>query len=166
MKNLFLILFLFGLTVPIFSQIIELDEVIIHPVKYKYLFAVVDEDSDSNVKKLEVEVSNFDVTKQEYYSDEYDGYNVSFYIPEGYAVAVYDKDGNILKTIERYKNVKLPISVSRALVKRFPRWIVEKDIYTVNFNQKKWDAKKIYKLKLTNGEKTIRVKSDEKGNFL
>jgi len=109
MKNLFLILFLFGLTVPIFSQIIELDEVIIHPVKYKYLFAVVDEDSDANVKKLEVEVSNFDVTKQEYYSDEYDGYNVSFYIPEGYAVAVYDKDGNILKTIERYKNVKLPI---------------------------------------------------------
>ena len=56
--------------------------------------------------------------------------------------------------------------MSRALVKRFPRWKVEKDIYTVNFNQKKWDAKKIYKLKLTNGEKTIRVKSDEKGNFL
>jgi hypothetical protein len=166
MKNLVLILFLFGITAPVFSQIIQLDEVFIYPVKYKYLFEVVDADSDANVKKLEIEIAKFDVTKQEYYSDEYDGYNVSFYIPEGYAVAAYDKEGNILRTIERYKNVKLPILVSRALVKRFPRWKLEKDIYKVNYNESTWDAKKIYKLRLTNGDKTIRVKTDEKGNFL
>ena len=166
MKNLVLILLLFGITSPVFSQIIKLDEVIIYPIKYKYLFEVVDEDSDANVRKLEIEISKFDITKQEYYSDEYDSYNVSFYIPEGYAVAAYDKDGNILRTIERYKNVKLPIAVSRALVKNFPRWTVERDIYKVIYNEKKWDAKKIYKLRLTNGNKTIKVKTDEEGNFL
>ena len=111
MKNLFLFLLVCGLTTPVFAQIIELDEVLIYPVKYKYIFEVVDDDIDQSVKDLQIKLGKFDVTKEEYYNDEYDSYDVSFYIPKGYAVATYDKDGNLLRTIERYKNVKLPVAV-------------------------------------------------------
>ncbi len=166
MKNLFLFLLLCVLTTPLFSQIIELDEVIIYPVKYKYIFEVVDDDIDQSVKDLQLKLGNFDVTKEEFYNDEYDSYNVSFYIPKGYAVATYDKDGKLLRTIERYKNVKLPLAVSKALVERFPNWAVDKDIYKVSYSEPKWESKKTYKLKLTNGEKIIKVKTDQDGNFL
>lgn len=166
MKNLVFTVLLLGILTPVGAQVITLEEVLIYPVKYKYLLEVVDEDTDESVMNLEMEVAKFDVTKEEYYSDEYDSYNVSFYIPEGYAVAAYDKEGNLLRTIERFKDVKLPRAVSKALAKRFPQWTVEKDIYKVIYSDKKWDSKKIYKLKLTNGDKTIRVKTDEDGNFL
>jgi hypothetical protein len=162
---LFLLLFLLacGLTTTVFAQIIELDEVVLYPVKYKYLFEVVDDDLDKSVKNLQKKLANFDVTKEEYYNNEY---QVSFYIPKGYALASYDKYGKLIKTIERYKNVKLPLAVSQALVKRFPNWTVDKDIYKVIYSEKKWESKKIYKLKLTNREKIIRVKTDEGGVFL
>jgi len=166
MKNLFLFLLVCGLTTPTFAQIIVLDTIYIHPIKYKYLFEVVDDDVDQDVKNLQTVLAKFDVTKEEFYSDEYDTYEVKLRIPKGYAVAAYDKDGKLIRTIERYKNVKLPLAVSQALVERFPNWTVDKDIYKVSYSEPKWESKKTYKLKLTNGEKTIRVKTDEDGNFL
>lgn len=166
MKNLFLFLLVCGLTTPLFAQIVELDTVVIRPIKYKYIYEVMDDDTDQSVKDLQLKLGTFDVTNEEYYDDEYDSYRVSFYIPKGYAVATYDKDGKLLRTIERYKNVKLPPAVSEALVERFPKWTVDKDIYKVSYSEPKWESKKTYKLKLTNGEKTIRVKTDEDGNFL
>jgi hypothetical protein len=166
MKNLFLFLLVCGLTTPVFAQVIELEEVVITPVKYKYLFEVVDDDIDRNVKDLQIKLAKFDVTKEDYYDDEYNGYRVSFYIPEGYAVASYDKDGKLIKTIERYKNVKLPQAVRLAVAERFPNWALDKDIYKVSYSEEKWESKKIYKLKLTNGKKTVRVKTDQDGIFL
>ncbi len=166
MKNLFIGLLLCGFTTPVFTQIIELEEVVIYPSSYKYLFEVSDENPDEKVKTLQKEIAKFDVTKDEYYSDDYDNYIVSFYIAQGYAVATYDKDGKLLRTIERYKNVRLPLAVSEALAKRFSQWTVDKDIYRVAYSDRKWEAKKVYKLKLTNLDQTIRVKVDEYGNFL
>ena len=166
MKNLFLFLLVCGLTTPVFAQVTQLEEVLINPVKYKYLSEVVDDDIDKNVKNLQTKLAEFDITKHEVYSDEYDSYSVDFYIPKGFAAASYDKDGKLLRTIERYINVKLPLDVSRALVEKYPNWTVDKDIYKVTFSGAEGKSKKIYKLKLTNGEKTIRVKTDEGGNFL
>jgi hypothetical protein len=166
MKNLFLFLLVCGLSTPVFAQIIELDTIVIRPIKYKYIYEVVDKDIDQSVKNLQMMLGKFDITKEEYYEDEYESYRLSFYIPKGYAVATYDKDGNLLRTIERYKNVKLPLAVSRALLERFPNWTVDKDIYKVSYSEPNWESKKTYKLKLTNGKKTIRVKTDEDGNFL
>lgn len=166
MKNLFLFLLVCGLTTPVLAQIIQLDEILIYPVKYKYIYEVVDADTDQSVKDLQEKLAMYDVTKEEYYNDEYESYNVSFYIPKGYAVATYGNDGTLLRTIERYKNVKLPLAVSEAVAKRFPNWTIDKDIYKVNYSEPEWESKKTYKLKLTNGEKTIRVKTDQDGNFL
>ncbi|MGB3344174.1 MAG: nicotinate-nucleotide adenylyltransferase [Aequorivita sp.] len=166
MKKVILGFLFFGLTSQAFSQIIELPEIFIYPVNYKYIASVDTEDIDLNVLNVELKAATYNVTDKEYYSDEYDSYDVSFYIPQGYLAAAYDKDGHLLRTIEKYKSVKLPIAVSKAINQRFPNWIVASDVYKVTYSDEKIMAKKIYKMKLTNGNETIKIKTDEEGNFL
>jgi hypothetical protein len=55
--------------------------------------------------------------------------------------------------------------VKKSVSKRFPGWTITKDVYRVNYSDKK-GAKKTYKLVLENGDEKLRVKADEDGNFL
>ena len=48
---------------------------------------------------------------------------------------------------------------------RYPKWTITKDVYRVNYNDKK-GSEKTYKLKLENGGEVIRVKVDENGTIL
>ncbi|ETN96463.1 nicotinate-nucleotide adenylyltransferase [Zhouia amylolytica] len=168
MKNLWswMIIAIVGCMTTTWAQDIELSEVVVSAVNYKYLQSIGSEDAAIPVKLLEEKVAHYDLKGSELYSDEYDTYTVSFYIPQGTIVAVYDKDGNIIKTIERFKNINLPKEVNQALYKRFPGWTVKGDVYRVSYRQGQEISKKIYKLKLENGDQLIKVKSDEKGNFM
>ena len=166
MKTPILIILLFLISSQVYSQVVELDEVEITAVNYKYLNAV---DSDQNaikVKDLEEKVALFDLKNSDYYNDEYDTYYVTFFIPDGKILAAYDKNGKLIRTIEKFKNVKLPNTVSDAIVERFPNWAMVGDIYKVNFHEGNETAKKQYKVSLKNGDKQMKVKLDENGNFL
>lgn len=168
MKNLLLILFLFGVISPASAQITkpeELKEVKLVAVNYKYLDAVTNEEVAVSVKNLEEHVAKYDIQSSEIYSDDYDTYEVRFFIPEGTILAAYDRDGVLVRTIERYKNVSLPEAVRTAVKEKYPDWTISKDAYVVNYQGDK-GAEKRYKLKLENGKKVMRVKTDEKGNFL
>ena len=83
MKKYILILFLLTFTFQMFSQIIELPEVEITAVNYKYLNAVDAEDIAQPVKMLQEKVALYDLKNSDLYSDEYDEYFVTFFIPEG-----------------------------------------------------------------------------------
>lgn len=166
MKKLIFSLIIFSLTFEVYSQITQLPEVVITAVNYKYLSSVDTEDTDLSVQMLEEKVAMYDLKSSELYSDEYDTYTVSFYIPDGKIVAAYDKDGKIIRTIEKFKNVKLPLDVQKAISKRFPNWTLAKDVYSVTYNADKDKVKKQYKVKLENGEEVLRVKLDEQGDFL
>ena len=100
------------------------------------------------------------------YNDVYDTYTISFYIPEGRIVAAYDKDGKIIRTIERFKNVKLPENILMAVTQRFPNWAIVKDAYKINYMDHAGVTKKEYKIKLKNGDKRMTVKVNEAGDFL
>lgn len=168
MKKLMLILFLFGLLSPLYAQITEpeeLKEVKLVAVNYKYLDAVTNEEVAVPVKNLEQYVAKYDIKSSEIYHDDYDTYEVSFFIPEGTVLAAYDRDGKLIRTIERYKNVGLPEAVRTAVKEQYPNWTVSKDVYLVNYHDQK-GAEKKYKLKLENGKEVIRIKTDEKGNIL
>ncbi len=168
MKKLLFGLVILGLTIQSYAQVTKvekLSEVVISATNYKYLNKTGIENVSVPVTLLEHKVANFDLKNSEFYNDEYDSYVVSFYIPEGKILAAYDKDGTILRTIERFKNVILPREVTEAVAKRYPKWIFDKDTYLVNYHDKKGITKK-YKIKLRNGDEKIRVKCDEKGNFL
>ncbi|MCK0146615.1 nicotinate-nucleotide adenylyltransferase [Arenibacter sp. F26102] len=169
MKKILFGLLAFGLTTQAYSQIIptvELSEVTVYATNYKYLNNVNTEEVASiPVKLLQQKVATYDIKSSEYYQDDYDLYNITFFIPEGKILAAYDKDGKLLRTAEKFKDINLPSSVRNSIADRFPEWTITKDIYLVSYTDAK-GAKKTYKVKLENGDKMLRVKLDEKGEFL
>jgi hypothetical protein len=168
MKKFILSLLVIGLTSQVYSQITkveELSEVVVTAVNYKYLNQTDNKEAAIPVQMLQRKVAAYDVTTKDYYQDDYDYYTVEFYIPDGKIVAAYDTNGKILKTIEKFNDIKLPTAVSEALLDRFPNWTIAKDVYRVTYTDKK-GAKKVYKLKLENADKTMKVKMNEDGEFL
>lgn len=169
MKKFVVGLLLIGLTSPAIAQIIkteELSEVVVYATNYKYLNSLASEDPAAiPVQMLERKVAAFNLEDSEYYQDDYDYYQIRFYIPDGKILAAYDKEGKIIRTIEKFENVKLPESVSNAILDRFPGWTVNEDVYLVSYHKDK-GVTKTYKVSLVNGDKKLKLKLDEKGNFL
>src|SRR5690349_1510309 len=153
-----------GLTIESAAQEL-LPGVTVVAVNYKYLKAVDQKDAGQPVRMLERKAAAFDVKKAEFYEDDYDTYFVSFYIPEGNILAAYDKDGKLLRTAEKFKNIALPPAIREAVAKRFPNWSISKDVYLVKYYNTE-GAGKTYKLLLENGSKRLRVKANEKGEFI
>lgn len=147
------------------AQII-LPEVRIIASTYKYLNAADNREMSQPVRMLEFQAASYDVKKSDVYNDEYDGYYVSFYIPDGKILAAYDKDGKLLRTAEKFKNTKLPAVIREAVNQRFPNWRIAQDIYQVYYYDQKEHADKTFKVLLENGDKRLKVKLNEKGEFL
>jgi hypothetical protein len=170
MKNLLtgsLFSFLFsGLALSATAQE-TLPEVSVVSFNYKYMRSVHDAAASQPVRMLERMAATYDLRQADFYEQEFDNYFVTFYIPSGEILAFYDKNGKILHTAEKFKNIALPSSVSQAVAKRYPGWAITKDVYLVNYYaDSNKDPRKIYKLILENGDKRIRVKTNESGSFL
>ncbi|MCA0133192.1 nicotinate-nucleotide adenylyltransferase [Winogradskyella alexanderae] len=166
MKKLSIYLLLLAFSGQVFAQVIELPEIEITAVNYKYLSSVDSDDTPISVKMLQEKVAMFDLKSSEFYNDEYATYNISFYIPDGKILAAYDKNGKLIRTIEKYKDIKLPIAVREAIAERFPNWIAVGDVYRVNFHYMNEITDKFYKVRLENGNKKMKVKITEKGDFM
>ncbi len=170
MKKIIFGLVILGLTIQTYGQIRteELSEIVISATNYKYLNKVGLENASLPVSMLRQKVSGFNVKDADFYVDEYDTYKVSFYIPEGYVLASYDGQGNILRTAERFKNVALPQKVRESVARTYPGWTFAKDVYLVNYHDSDLAGKitQRYKIVLKNGNDRIRVNCDEEGNFL
>ncbi|WP_439698610.1 hypothetical protein ACFGVS_10745 [Mucilaginibacter sp. AW1-7] len=145
---------------------INLPEVRIIVSTYKYLNAADNREMAQPVRMLERKAAVYDVKKSEYYDDDYDGYYISFYIPDGEILAAYDKDGKLLRTAEKFKNTKLPAVIRDAVMQRFPNWTIAQDIYQVHYYDHKEKADKTFKLLLQNGDKRMKVKLNEEGKFI
>ena len=117
------------------------------------------------VEELQMKVSDFNVKELDIYSDEYDFYDVYFIIPEGKILASYDNKNNLLSTAERYKDIDLPSPVLKSINKRFPNWMISKNVYLVNYHES-GNIRKMYKITLQNGNKRIKIKVDDHGDFL
>ena len=165
MKKIILGLLIFGFTTQIFSQVIELSEVDLS-TNYQYLDAVNPEEAAVPVKLLTDKVVNYEMNMEDLYDEEFDTYSVSFHIPDGKIVAAYDKNGKILRTIEKYKNVRLPLEVLESVAEKYPKWAVIEDVYEVNYHCDKGVVKKQYKIKLKNKNKIVSIKTDALGNFI
>ncbi|WP_298344408.1 nicotinate-nucleotide adenylyltransferase [uncultured Algibacter sp.] len=166
MKNVFLGLILIGFTFQVNAQAVELPETLIS-VNYKYLDAVALDHVPNRVKKLEEEVLNYkNVEQSKLYDDKHDTYTVSFYVPEGKIVAAYDIHGKIIRTIEKYNNVRLPLAVMQSISKRFPNWGIVEDVYLIKYHYNEDNLKQEYKVKIKNNNKLLTVKTNEKGEFI
>jgi hypothetical protein len=153
-----------GIGIPAFAQDL-LPEVRMVALNYKYLKSVTDTNAAEPVKLLQRKAATYDVKSSEFYEDDAENYFVSFYIPAGQILAIYDQNGKLLRTAEKFKNVAVPKAVRDAVNQRFPHWAISEDVYVVKYADSPNDSK-VYKMLLQNGNKRIRVKTNEKGEFL
>lgn len=168
MKKIILGLLISGLASQAYAQVVQteqLSEVVVMAANYKYLNESDNKVAAIPVKMLERKVAAYDVQESGFYQDDWGLYTVSFYIPDGKIVAVYDADGKVVRTIEHFKDVALPKEVRNALATRFPNWELTGDTYRINYNDRD-GTKKNYKIRIKNGEKTMKVKMSESGEFL
>lgn len=167
MKKLILGLFILGLTTQIYAQdpilTENLSEVYV-VANYKYLSSVNASESAIPVEKLQLAASDFDIKDLDIYAEENEYYDVYFFIPQGKILAKYNEKGELLTTVERYRNTELPSAVTNEIEGRFPNWNVSKNVYSVNYHES-GNSNKLYKITLENGNQKIRVKMDNLGNF-
>ncbi|HXD77893.1 MAG TPA: hypothetical protein VN616_08790 [Puia sp.] len=143
-----------------------LPEVIVTAANYKYLKNVGGKEVAIPAQRLERAAAAYDIKSSEFYEEDYETYFISFSLPEGEILAAYDKNGKLLRTAEKYKDLVLPATVSKAIVTRFPNWGISKDVYLVKyFDNNGGSAVKKYKVVLQNGTKRLRVQVDEQGQF-
>ncbi|QHS63928.1 nicotinate-nucleotide adenylyltransferase [Chitinophaga agri] len=161
-KLLFICLFVTGFSFTLYVQQ-DLPEVTVRARNYMYLKSM-DQSAAQPVQLLRRQMAAYDVKESEIYQDDYDTYAITFYLPRGYILAVYDSTGQLISTAEKFKNVALPHAVTAAVSERYPNWGITNDTYIVNYKDGK-EAHIIYKLILQNGNKRLRVKLDEKGDF-
>jgi len=159
-----LIILLVGFNLAAFSQE-TLPPVTVESVNYKYIRSVYDHDAAQPVKLLQHKAATYDVKESDYYEDEFEGYSISFHLPNGQVLATYDKDGKLLRTAERYKNIALPAVVRKSVAEKYPNWGFTKDTYVVNYYADDKPSK-VYKMVLENGSKRIRIKTNEAGELI
>jgi hypothetical protein len=165
-KIVLVAVFIFGATSQAIAQTV-LPEIVITASNYKYLNAVSPEESPAPVNMLEQYAAAYDVRGSQFYEDEYDQYFVSFYIPDGKILAAYDKDGKLLRTAEKYKDYGVPLMVKQSVEKKYPQWTISKDVFLVNYYAAGGGVtRKLYKLVLENGDKRMRIKISDTGEFL
>ena len=161
-------IFILAYTISMLAQSTSVEilpEIILQKVNYGYLHDVDSGDEAQIVSMLENEVAN-------YYQDEYDSFageesrhEVYFIIQNGYIFAHYNSNGEVTRTMERFRNTKVPLMVSLSIDENYPGWIISKNTYLVSYVQNEGVAK-TYKLILENGNHQIKVKTDCDGNIL
>ena len=164
-KSIFLLpVFIFMMASSVLSQV-TLPEVFVASVRYKYLVSVDNRNLAQPIRLLENKAASYDIKNSEFYEDDFDEYYITFYLPSGYVLATYDKEGKLLRTAERFKNVILPKAVSQSLYNAYPDWSIPKDVYLVTYENEA-GATKVWKVLLKQGDKRMKVKLNEKGEFI
>ena len=175
MKNLIIVLIIIGLTTTGFAQDksnvfeVALEEAEVFDINYNYLNAIGYMDAAVPVKLLAQKVASFDLEYSNCLKADYDKqeFHVQYKIPQGEILVVYDKEGEIIRTSEKFKDISLPLAVSNAIVDKYPGWIISSDIYRVTY-EKDGELNKTYKLfieKTNIGIKRV-LNINENGKFI
>ncbi|WMI64898.1 hypothetical protein RBH94_12615 [Aestuariibaculum sp. YM273] len=120
------------------------------------------------ISVLETMVANFDITQHESYSEKPDTFEIAFKEGDdknGQINAVFDSEGNLLRSYERFKDIRLPRIVLDAINDEYPGAVIKTNTYIVTYNEQA-GTNKIYKVKIdANGNKKS-LKLDSNGKFI
>lgn len=166
MKKLIFIYLIFVFPISAIAQGVTLPAVEVPAKNYKYLDAIQNTPVSKSVEVLERYARAYDLKNSEYYEDEYEKYFISLYIPTGKSLAVYDKDGNIIRTVEKYQNTALPYAIAQSVNRNFPGWKMTKNVFLVHYHNEMGVMRKEYKIVLEKGNQGMRIKLDDQGVIL
>ena len=140
----------------------QLASVVVNAPNYNYLLKVQDANTPIRVKKLENQVSVYDIKSDPIYDEAFEeNYKVIFEETKSKIVVTYDKQGNILTSFEKFDDVRLPKNIYASIANDYPGWAVINDTYLVKYYQDKDKVIKIYKIEISKDDvfKNIRINS-------
>ena len=143
-----------------------LPEVKIVASTYKYLNEARNREMGQPVRMLEYYAASYDLKKSEFYDGNPDGYYISFSVADAEILAMYDKDGKLLRTSEKFTNTKMPVMIKDEMGLTAPGWHVVRDEYKFNYNDRNGAADKTFELLLKKGCKRMKVKFTANWDFI
>ncbi|MEZ7498834.1 hypothetical protein QO200_08785 [Flavobacterium sp. Arc3] len=175
MKAFIIILLLLGLTTSSYAQdkmekvtkegvikIEDLPAVVIKSAGDDFSIYLPDRNADPKVRALEDNFIAYDLGKN---YEGYETYLVYMELKGGTLSATYNENGQLIRVVENYKNVKLPSSVIYSVYKTYPGWQIVNDKYL--YSQEKGDVlKKQYNLKIKKGKESKKLKVHADGEIL
>ncbi|MDT0688817.1 hypothetical protein RM549_03425 [Salegentibacter sp. F188] len=104
---------------------------------------------------------NFDVDRfiLELKDKDMDSYQVSFVTLKGFLKVDFDREGKVVKTYQRFRNIKLPNALSHEIYRDYKGWNILRNLYVAKGRNGNID-KEFYRLKLENGNKIQNIKID------
>ena len=139
------------------GRTVELEGVILTSPNYAYLSEVLNPTSPENIKKLELEVANYNIKESPVYNDIDKAFEVFFSNSKGKIVAVYDENGKILSAFENFGDVMVPVAVRETVFQAYPDWKMNGNNYVVTYYRDK-GAKKTYHFQLEKNNKRKNLK--------
>jgi hypothetical protein len=141
---------------------IELEDLIVNSSNKDYFNNVSEEYKMTDfVKELQYQAAKYNVSDCSSFDGRSEFFKVSFKGNKGKILATYNRNGKIVKTSERYKDVILPKDIIKSVLSQYPNSDFLKVTYTVNYNHQK-DVEKTYKIQIMrdNLVKNLKITSD------
>jgi hypothetical protein len=129
------------------SNVLELKGITVRPLNISYLRSVMDWRMPEVITKLENKAARYNILTSPVYDGNYDAYEVMFKQEKGTIIATYNKDGKIMQSTERFKDITLPDFIRNEIYENHPGWTIHSDAYLVSYFSGK-DVKKICKVQL------------------
>jgi len=103
------------------------------------------------VKQLKQEVIKFNIQNSIVFDNSEDAtYRVVFKNNRSKLVVKYNNHGEILSSIEKYKNIVIPVELRIAISKKYPDWAYQKNTFYITYNYG-IGFKKSYKIQIGKG---------------
>lgn len=133
----------------------QLPAVVIKSAGRDFSVYLPDKNPDAKVRQMQEKFIGYNLGKDH---EGYDEYLVLMEADGAYLTATYNEKGKLMKVVEKYENVKLPMPVMLSVSKAFPDWTIVKDrfLYTQE-DGTVTDKKYNIKLKKDNDVKKIVV---------
>jgi metallophosphoesterase superfamily enzyme len=110
-------------------------------------------DLSERIIKFQKLVANYDISQNAIYDPKDPSrYTVEFTEDQNKIIVQYNHDGTIIECSEKYKNIRLPYSISSQLSKSNPGWAINNNILTIKYSTDK-DIKSQYRIVLEKNEK-------------
>ncbi|WP_420603406.1 hypothetical protein [Flagellimonas sp.] len=118
-----------------------------------YLLKVSQLGHSHQLSALQQRVTNFDISQlEEYDAEEPSIYTVVFREKNSSVYAKYNALGNLMSTIERHTNVKVPQALGREIAIQYPGWSFKNSTLTIKYNKKR-KVNIAFKVQILNGDK-------------
>ena len=138
-------------------------------VNSNYLIEVTKNESSSKIIKFQKMVANYNIKQAPVYKKgKKTTYDVVFEERNCKVEATYNSVGQIINSIEKYEDMRLPYELASSIVKEYPKWNVSSNNQNIKYNDKegllrtyeivikKDSESKILKFKFENQDNSIK----------